>query len=142
MDDDADAVWTEIAGAGLLADLFGGWPSFRDAEIRSISIERASGDVAMVIDYSDAVEGDIEANIRARICFSWSQVEELKVSLTDTWVGGMEFKRAGDQTETLIDQRNGTYGRILAASLEATVKRLDTPSDDTDEFPAIRLEYR
>lgn len=142
MENGDEATWAEVAGSGLLADLFGGWPSFRDAEIRSISIRKESGEVEIVVDYSDSVESEPEANIQARIGFVWTSVVELDVSLTDTWLGGIEFKKSGDLMLTLLDQRNGTSGRIVAAAVEATLELLETPSGDAEEFPTIRLLYR
>lgn len=137
--DENDAVWVEMPEGGLLRDLFGFWPTFHNAVLRSVEFDPASERLLMTVDYADeAVDGDSELEVVVEFIFGGVQSVDLGLRGND--VDQIRFRKRSDFIETNMEFCDGSEGKIVSETVDASVKRLDPGPGDSDE--TVRLIYR
>lgn len=126
-----------MPGGGLLKDLFGYWPTMRDARVRTIEFDPAGDKLMVTLDYTDKPT-DAIAEISARIVLTWGGVKSVELDLLSDDLTEMEFRRDGGTIETFMIFAGEARGRIVSESVDATLNRLDP--ERPDETP-MRLVY-
>jgi hypothetical protein len=115
----------EVLGASKLTDLYGYWPSFHDATVESILIERVGPTVTIRFETCDmACDGDTvrEPDRRARVVLRWHEVEDLELRGIDpeehNWIDGLTFglRDGGIRSELLL--MDGLHGWLDARRVE------------------------
>lgn len=117
MSQDHDGPEVEVLGASKLTDLYGYWPSFHDATVESILIERVGPTVTIWFETCDMACDDDkvrEADRRARVVLRWHEVEDLELRGIDpeehNWIDGLMFglRDGGIRSELLL--MDGLHG--------------------------------
>jgi hypothetical protein len=113
-----------IEGAGKLIDLYGYWPSFHDAEVETISIEREGPTVTITFTTNDLVvkDGQRQGGRLAKVTLRWYEVEELSLRATDwseqNWLWDLSLSAGENGIHTDLLPNDGIGGSILARRIE------------------------
>ncbi len=112
-----------ITGASKLIDLYGYFPSFHDAAIESILIERDGPTVTIRFTTNDAAyRGDElqDADQLAIVVIQWSEVSDLRLSGIDrrNWIDGLTFSVEGSSIRSELELMDGIDGFIVARRVE------------------------
>jgi hypothetical protein len=114
----------KIESAAKLVDLYGYWPSFHDAEVETITIERAGPTVKITFTTNDLVvkEGKEQGDQLATVTVRWYEVEDLTLRAIDwsgeNWVWDMNLTVHEDGIRTELLPNDGIGGSILARRME------------------------
>lgn len=115
----------KIAGASKLTDLYGYWPSFHDATVESILIERVGPTVTIRFETCDmASDGDAvrDPDRQATVVIRWRQVRDLDIKGVDAegrnWIDGLTFVTRGEGVQTELLLMDGVKGIIVAKWVE------------------------
>jgi hypothetical protein len=109
-----------VEGAEKLVDLYGYWPSFHDAFVRTITIDSEETAVTICFMTNDRVEkaGELETDLRALVTLRWEEVSELTISATDwggeSWVWDMLLSTTETGIRTEI-KPNHELGAVIVA---------------------------
>ena len=113
-----------IKGASKLVDFYGYWPSFHDAQIATIHIEREGPTVTICFTTNDLVvkDGREEGDQLARVTVRWYEVEELTLRATDwseqNWLWDMNLAAHEEGIRAELVPNDGIGGSILARQME------------------------
>ncbi len=112
-----------ITGASKLIVLYGYFPSFHDAAIESILIERDGPTVTIRFTTNDAAyRGDElqDADQLAIVVIQWSEVSDLRLSGIDrrNWIDGLTFSVEGSSIRSELELMDGIDGFIVARRVE------------------------
>jgi hypothetical protein len=120
----SDDLVTSVDGASKLMDLYGCWPSFHDAAVDDVLIEREGPTVTIslrlnALRFEEEKEADV---LRAKVKIRWHEVRDLTLSGIDwdenNWIGGLTItpRQTGSYSE--IHRMDGIYGSIVAGRIE------------------------
>lgn len=134
-----DAVWAETTDGGLLRQLFGFYPTLHDARLRQIEIEAESRSVEFLVDYRDEPEpgGTQEPSVRMRL--RWTGVEELTMTLTESFLSNLRFDHADGRIRATFEQGFGSYGTVISERFEALLEKADPPKADSESDSADQV---
>jgi hypothetical protein len=113
-----------IEGAAQLVDVYGYWPSFHDAQVETVVIERRGPTVTIHFITNDQVDKDgvQERDKLAQVTIRWHEVKDLSLNGIDweenNWIDGLTVRRDGDDVRTVIDPMDGFHGFIVAGRIE------------------------
>jgi Immunity protein 50 len=113
-----------IEGANKLIDLYGYWPSFHDAEVETITIEREGLTVTIIFTTDDLVEkdGERQGNQLAKVTVRWYEVADLALRAADwseeNWVWDLSLTADEKGIRTELLPNDGIGGSILARRME------------------------
>ncbi|MFI5457151.1 MAG: Imm50 family immunity protein [Isosphaerales bacterium] len=112
-----------IAGASKLIDLYSYVPSFHDATVESIFIERDGPTVTIRFTTNDAAYRADELqnpDQLAIVVMQWGGVSDLRLSGIDrrNWIGGPAFSMEGRSIRSELELMDGTQGFIVAQRVE------------------------
>jgi hypothetical protein len=112
-----------IGGASQLIDLYGYFPSFHDAVVESIFIEKEGPTVTIRFTANDAAyRGDEMENPDqlATVVMRWSDVRDLGLSGIDqhNWIDGLVFSTDGNSIGSELELMDGIQGFIVAGRVE------------------------
>ncbi len=139
VDNENDAIWAEMPEGGLLRDLFGYWPSFHDSELKSIDFDPANDQVRIAIDYIDeATERDSGLMALVELVFTGIRIANVELRSND--IMDLKFKRIKEGIESRIEFCDGSAGRILSESVDASIRTLDPLPDDATKG-MVRVSY-
>jgi hypothetical protein len=115
----------EIVGSSMLIDLYGYWPSFHDAVLERIAIDRIGSTVMIEFTTCDMVfDGDeMKApDQQARVILRWYEVSELSLGGIDSSqlnrIGGLGFSPDGKTIRCVIELMDAMHGVIVAGRVE------------------------
>jgi Immunity protein 50 len=109
-----------VDGAAKLIQLYGQWPSFHDAAVDKVVIEREGPTVTIAFRLNAAViqEGVRMFDLRAKLLMRWEEVADLMLSGADydenNWIGRLTITRRDSALYTEIERMDGIHGWILA----------------------------
>jgi len=115
----------DVAGARMVFDRFGRWPTFHDAEVISIQLDRDGPSLIMeTYVFQTTSEKDLRGYFRraneCHITFLFEDVED--VSLTDfnhqNVLAGFRLSRRNDLVEVWIDSLFGLEGHFLCKRMK------------------------
>src|SRR4051812_4811423 len=93
-----DAVPKEIVGTSKVTDLYGHWPTFHDASVESVLIERVGPTVTIRIGTcAMTYDGDMVRvpDQRATVVIGWQEISDLEIKGVDAegwnWIEGLTF---------------------------------------------------
>jgi hypothetical protein len=112
-----------ITGASKLIDLYSYFPSFHDAAVESILIERDGPTVTIRFTTNDAAyRGDElqDPDQLAIVVIQWSEVSEMRLSGIDrrNWIDGLTFSAEGSSIRSELELMDGIHGFIVAGRVE------------------------
>ncbi len=137
---DQDAIWAEMPGGGLLHDLFGSWPSFHNSELKSIRFDPAEDKLILLVDYiDDDPERDVGLAALIELVFSGIQLFEMELRNFD--IMNLCFKKPHEFIDTEINFSDGSLGKVVSESVDASLSQLD-PSPDGCHEGIVRLTYQ
>jgi len=119
-----------IEGAVRLVDVYGYWPSFHDAEVEAITIDREGPTVTITFTTNDLVEKDgrEQGDQLAKVTLRWYEVEELILRATDwseqNWLWDMNLTAHEKGIRTELLPNDGIGGSILARRVEVLAVEL------------------
>jgi hypothetical protein len=105
-------------GAPLLISLYGYWPSFHDAAVISVLIERVGPTVTIHFRLNDM--GPSGNDVEADAILRWREVSDLHLQGIDdsNWIWDMRFEASEEGLSTELKRMDGISGTILAESVE------------------------
>lgn len=107
-----------IAGSHLLISIYGYWPSFHDAAVVSVLIEREGPTVTIRFRLNDMGPSgdDVEADATLR----WRDVSDLHLQGIDeqNWIWSLRIQHSDDEWIAELERMDGTSGTICAGSVE------------------------
>lgn len=108
-------VVSELVGVEAVKEWFGGWPSFHDAEIISLTLARKGASVLRVYPYS--------AGKPATVDFVFEAVTDIELNdfSPQNVINGLYVEKA-------IDQNNASVYRIVLAPCYGLAGRIDATS--------------
>ncbi len=115
---------TFIEGAAKLIDLYGYWPSFHDAQVERIAIDRKGPTVTITFTTNDLVvkDGVRQGDQVATVILRWHEVEKLTLQATDwseeNWVWDLDLAVQQDRVRTKLLPNDGLGGSIVAPRIE------------------------
>lgn len=134
---DHETIWQETASGGLLHGLFGFFPTLHDAQILSITYDRANESLEMQVDYSDLVDGgDRDLTVRMRL--RWSSVRSLDVELRHPEIFGIRFERRDDDIATIFEPGYALSGTVVSQGFEAVLEKVGPEPIDSD---SVRIRF-
>lgn len=139
VDNENDAIWAEMPEGGLLRDLFGYWPSFHESELKSIHFDPANDRLNVAIDYIDEVT-ERDSGLMALVELVFTGIRSVDLELRANDIMDLRFKRLKDGIESRIEFCDGSAGRIVSDSVDASIRSLDPLPDDSTQG-LIRLTY-
>ena len=111
-----------IAGADMVISFFGYWPSFHDAAVLSIWIDREGPSVTILFKVNEMGPSNIEPDRRALVKMRWNDLEDLELSGCDpdgnNWIWGLDIEASEDCYVTTLKKMHGIQGRIIARQIE------------------------
>jgi hypothetical protein len=113
-----------IAGAAHLVELYGYWPSFHDARVEMIRIEREGPTVTITFTLNDMVvkDGTRQGDQLAAVTLRWYEVTDLALRAADwseeNWVWDMNLTAHEEGIRTELAPNDGIGGTILARRVE------------------------
>jgi hypothetical protein len=113
-----------VEGAAGLVELYGYWPSFHDARVEAVQIEREGPTVTIVFTTNDLVdkEDKRQRDQLARVTVRWYEVEELTLKATDwseeNWVWDMQLTAHENGIRAEILPNDGIGASIVARRME------------------------
>ena len=112
-----------IAGASKLIELYGYFPSFHDATVESIFIEREGPTVTIRFITNDAAyRADKLQNPDqlAMVAIQWHEVSDLRLLGIDrhNWIDGLAFSIEGGSIRSELELMDGLQGVIVARRVE------------------------
>lgn len=113
-----------IAGAAKLVDLYGYWPSFHDAQVEAITLEREGPTVTIAFTTNDLVvkSGTEQGSQLAKVTLRWHEVEDLALRATEwseeNWVWDMNLTAHEKGVLTELLPNYGIGGSIVARRME------------------------
>jgi len=135
---DADAVWAETTDGPLLRQLFGHYPTLKDAVIQSLCLKQESRLLEMILDYDEWDEEHHADTLTARIRLRWTGVHALDFPLGDQDLLGIRFTSEGELLITYLETWPGVEGRVVSEGFEAILMQVD-PAED-EERAWLRFE--
>jgi hypothetical protein len=128
-----------IEGAAKLVDFYGYWPSFHDARVETISIEREGPTVTIGFTTNDLVvkDGKEQGDLLAKVTLRWYEVEELALRATEwseeNWVWDMNLTAHEKGIHTELLPNDGIGGSILSRRMEVLeVQRIEAFSSTAE----------
>ncbi|HKI18385.1 MAG TPA: Imm50 family immunity protein [Isosphaeraceae bacterium] len=123
-----------VTGASKLIDLYGYFPSFHDAVVESILIERDGPTVTIRFTTNDEAYsgGQVrEPDQLAIVVIQWSEVSDLRLSGIDrrNWIDGLTFSVEGGSIRSELELMDGIEGFILARRVEIVEVQAEGCSD-------------
>lgn len=117
-----DDVLELVEGASLLISAVGRWPSFHDAAIQQIVIDRVGPTVTIIFRMNEMVGDGDAPDFRANVTLRWHEVEKLSLSGVDVeennWIWGLKLTREENWLDATLEEMDGTHGTIRARRLE------------------------
>jgi Immunity protein 50 len=113
-----------IEGAAELVHFYGYWPSFHDARVETITIEREGPTVTITFITNDLVvkDGQKQGDRLAKVTLRWYEVEEVDLRATEwgeeNWVWDLNLAAHENGLRTELLPNEGIGGSILARRME------------------------
>jgi len=133
-----EEVWGETTDGGLLKELFGKFPTFREAKLSEITFVPRDDAIELVVYYTDkSPEGSDSLSVRIRMV--WQGIQSLSLPLSDGYLSNLTLRRRGDLIRAEFEFGFEQFGFIESEKLEAKLEKVDPLIED--EKP-ILLRYR
>jgi len=113
-----------LEGGEKLTDIFGFLPTFHDAVVETVTIDREGPTVTIRFKLNELVinEKREKSDIRARALIRWHDVTDLSLSGADpeenNWIDGLIVSPKGEAILTELLRMDGIHGTILASRVE------------------------
>jgi hypothetical protein len=118
----------QIPGAKSLVDIFGEWPSFHDAEVLSLTLNRTGASVMEVHTFRMTKEVDATGHYicdrHIIVTFELGEILEMNVDgfNNQNVVSGLDIEKREDGMELILHPCYGLSGTILTDSIAITLK--------------------
>ena len=117
---------TLVQGGEVLMQRFGGWPSFHDAEVVSLELQRASAVLIIhVYVFQMLKETDERGFFRQQnhslVAFRFTGVEELELHdfNEQNVIAGLDVERVNDKLKVVLHPCYGLNGQFVCVKAEA-----------------------
>jgi hypothetical protein len=133
-----EEIWSETTHGGLLKEMFGQYPTFRDARLREVTFAPQDNAIELTVDYTDTMhDGPDSLSVRIRLC--WTGIQNLKLPVSENYLSNLTLRRRGDYIFAEFEFGFGLSGFVESERLEATLEKVDPLMED--EGPIV-LRYR
>ncbi len=109
-----------VKGDEKLTSIFGRWPSFHDAVVETVQIERVGPTVTISFRLNELSASGLIHRVDATL--RWHEVNQLEIKGVDeeenNWIWGLDLERTAEGVDTVLWQMDGIHGRIRSAGLE------------------------
>jgi hypothetical protein len=118
----------DIEGASEIVDWFGRWPSFHDAEVLSVVLERASESCIKIhtFEMTNKVDPRGFYVLQKHVIVSFWFEEVLSLSLTgfnnQNVISGLDLHKTNDEYEMILYACYGVEGRIISKKVRITME--------------------
>jgi hypothetical protein len=117
-----DNILKRVLGSEKLLLLFGAWPSFHDAAVIQVVINREGPTVTISFKLNEILAQQPTISRTAIVLLQWKEVEELNFTGIDyeenNWIWSLQINNLEGKLESILVPSDGIGGRILANQIE------------------------
>jgi hypothetical protein len=113
-----------VIGVEKLLRLYGYWPTFHDASVERVILEREGPTITIDFILNDTVllPDHPQKCILVTATLQWQEVGDVEMLGIDwdenNWIYGLKLTLNGEYIYTVLDEMDGTHGYIYARRLE------------------------
>ena len=129
---DDETAWAETTDGALLKQLFGYYPTLRDARIRRVDLSPGSDSIEMTIDYHDTVD-DGGDSLTVRIVLVWGAVRTMELNVSSNYLSATTIRQVDGCFRGEFEFGFGAHGFIESERFEARLEKVDPASVEDEE---------